>query len=95
MLTDEQKERVELEDKKISDNIHRIKHRLVVFSGKGGVGKTMVSVNLAYGMQRQGNKTGILDADVTGPNVPKMTGANDKLNIENNFIMSLLGGSPC
>ena len=74
MITKEQKEKIELENKKIADNISHIKHRIVVFSGKGGVGKTTVSVNLSYGLHVHGYKTGILDADITGPNVPKMTG---------------------
>ena len=86
MLTDEQKKQIELENKKIANNIHHIKHRIVVFSGKGGVGKTTVSVNLAYGLHLQGHKTGILDADVTGPNVPKMIGIRDKLLILENKI---------
>ena len=87
MLTEEQKEKMELENKKITENIHHIKHRIVVFSGKGGVGKTTVSVNLAYGLHINGNKTGILDADVTGPNVPKMIGAHEKLHIEGDKII--------
>ena len=87
MLTEEQKKKMELEDKKITENIHHIKHRIVVFSGKGGVGKTTVSVNLAYGLHINGNKTGILDADVTGPNVPKMIGVSDELHIEDNRII--------
>jgi len=87
MLTEEQKEKMELENKKIAENIHHIKHRIVVFSGKGGVGKTTVSVNLAYGLHINGNKTGILDADVTGPNVPKMIGANDEINVTDNRII--------
>jgi len=87
MLTEEQKKQIELENKKITDNIHNIKHRIVVFSGKGGVGKTTVSVNLAYGLHIHGNKTGILDADVTGPDVPKMTGIRDKLYTQENKII--------
>jgi len=82
MLTEEQKKRIELENKKIADNIQLIKHRIVVFSGKGGVGKTMVSVNLAYGLHNLGYSTGILDADVTGPNVPKMLGIQDRLFVQ-------------
>jgi len=86
-MTEEQRKKIELENKKITDNSQRIKHRIVVFSGKGGVGKTTVSVNLAYGLHLHGNKTGILDADVTGPNVPKMIGIRDKLQVLENTII--------
>jgi len=93
MLTEEQKKRIELENKKIADNIQLIKHRIVVFSGKGGVGKTMVSVNLAYGLHTLGYSTGILDADVTGPNVPKMLGIQDRLFVqEERLIPQLCNG---
>jgi ATP-binding protein involved in chromosome partitioning len=77
MITKEQKERFKKQEQEILDNMHGIKHRIVVFSGKGGVGKTTVSVNLAYGLRLRGYKTGILDADITGPNVPKMLGLNE------------------
>jgi len=87
MITEDQKKQIELENKKITENIHNIKHRIVVFSGKGGVGKTTVSVNLAYGLHLHGNKTGILDADVTGPNVPKMIGIPVRLQNQGNKII--------
>ena len=67
------------EEKRIQETISKIKHRIAVFSGKGGVGKTTVSVNLAYSLQMEGDSTGILDADITGPNVAKMLGLNDKV----------------
>ena len=86
MLTAEQKEKIDLENKKIAENLSHIKHRIVIFSGKGGVGKTTVSVNLAYGLHSQGYATGILDADVTGPNVPKMVGMREQLHLQENMI---------
>lgn len=79
MLTAEQKEKIDQENIKIAENLNQIKHRIVVFSGKGGVGKTTISVNLAYGIHSKGYNTGILDADVTGPNVPKMVGISEQL----------------
>ncbi len=87
MITKEQKEKIDIENKKIADNISDIKHRIVVFSGKGGVGKTTVSVNLSYGLCGHGYKTGILDADITGPNVPKMTGIKGNVYIDGKKII--------
>src|SRR6516164_268190 len=53
-----------------------VSNLIAVGSGKGGVGKTTVSVNLAIALARLGYKTGLLDADVYGPNVPLMMGTN-------------------
>lgn len=78
MLTEEQKRQFEEEEKKIAKNLAQIKHRIAVFSGKGGVGKTTVSVNLAHGLQDNGYKVGVLDADITGPDVPKMMGITEQ-----------------
>ncbi|NYT01411.1 MAG: Mrp/NBP35 family ATP-binding protein [Methanosarcinales archaeon] len=50
------------------------RHRIMVMSGKGGVGKTTVAVNLALSLATYGKNVGLLDADITGPNVPKMLG---------------------
>ncbi|MFA7115846.1 MAG: Mrp/NBP35 family ATP-binding protein [Bacteroidales bacterium] len=87
MITKEQQEQFELENKRIADNISQIKHRIVVFSGKGGVGKTTVSVNLSYGLHVHGFKTGILDADITGPNVPKMMGIKGEVHTKDDKII--------
>lgn len=53
-----------------------VQHVIVVASGKGGVGKTTVTVNLALAMQSTGAKVGIFDADIYGPNVPLMLGVH-------------------
>lgn len=53
-----------------------VKNLIAVGSGKGGVGKTTVSVNLAVGLAQLGHKVGLMDADVYGPNVPLMMGIN-------------------
>lgn len=73
------KKSFEEEEKRIQETISKIKHRIAVFSGKGGVGKTTVSVNLSYCFQMENYKVGILDADITGPNVPKMLNVNSDL----------------
>jgi len=66
------------QDKRIKNNLLRIKNKLIVISGKGGVGKTTVAVNLAYALAIKGDKVGILDADIHGPNIAKMLGVEGK-----------------
>lgn len=56
-----------------------IKHIIAVVSGKGGVGKTLVTSLLASALRKKGLKVGILDADITGPSIPKAFGIDDKL----------------
>lgn len=55
-----------------------VKHVVLVLSGKGGVGKSTVSVNLAYALAAKGYQVGILDLDIHGPNIPKMLGIEDQ-----------------
>ncbi len=83
----EQNKKYEEEQKRISETVSKIKHRIAVFSGKGGVGKTTVGVNLAYALLMEGYATGLLDADITGPNVPKMLNVNEDIIYLNEKIV--------
>ena len=60
-----------------------VKHKFMVLSGKGGVGKSSVAVNLAVALAQEGFAVGILDADIHGPNIPKMMGAEEKRVVGN------------
>ena len=62
------------DDEKIKGRLKKIKHKVLVLSGKGGVGKSTVAVNLAVALAVAGKKVGLLDIDIHGPSVPKMLG---------------------
>ncbi len=55
-----------------------VNHVILVLSGKGGVGKSTVSINLAYALANHGRMVGLLDLDIHGPNIPKMLGIEDQ-----------------
>lgn len=59
-----------------------VKHVIGVVSGKGGVGKSLVTSMLAISMVRKGYKVGILDADITGPSIPKVFGVKGKARVD-------------
>ncbi len=60
------------------NSLSEVKRVIAVLSGKGGVGKSFVTGALAVELARRGNKVGILDADITGPSIPKMVGMSGK-----------------
>jgi len=62
----------------VRKTMKHVKHKIMVMSGKGGVGKTTVAVNLAFALGMQGLDVGLMDADIPGPDVPKMLGIEDK-----------------
>ncbi len=64
--------------KQIEENMKKIKYKIGVISGKGGVGKSTVTANLAIELASRGYKVGIIDSDFHGPSIPKMLGVEDK-----------------
>lgn len=77
-MTTKEEKNPQADEIKVSLTLSRIKNRLLVFSGKGGVGKSTVAANLAMAFARKGKKVGLLDVDIHGPNLPKMLGVEDK-----------------
>jgi ATP-binding protein involved in chromosome partitioning len=66
------------QEEMLREKLFHIKHRIMVMSGKGGVGKSTVAANLAVNLARRGYQVGILDADLHGPNIPKMLGVDQE-----------------
>jgi len=66
------------QEKRLKERMGKVKHKIMVMSGKGGVGKTTVAVNLALTLAAKGYEVGIMDADIHGPNIPKMLGIEDE-----------------
>jgi Mrp family chromosome partitioning ATPase len=85
-MTQQEKERVwpsnargqqQKSDSGVAAHLNHVKQVLAVMSGKGGVGKSSVTAMLAVALRRQGKQVGVLDADITGPSIPKMFGLHD------------------
>jgi Mrp family chromosome partitioning ATPase len=66
------------EEKPLAERLNDISHVVAVMSGKGGVGKSSVAAMLAVALRRQGHRVGVLDADITGPSIPKMFGLDGR-----------------
>ena len=72
------KEQQSQEQQQLKDRMEKIKHKIAIISGKGGVGKSTITVNLATAFAMQGKRVGILDADIHGPSVPRLLGLEGK-----------------
>lgn len=75
-------------------SLTKIKNKFLVMSGKGGVGKTSVSVNLAIALADRGFKVGLMDVDVHGPDIPRMLGRKDMLTVGENQKLQPMQYSP-
>ena len=67
-----------LEREALAERLGKIQHKILVLSGKGGVGKSTVAANLAVSLARRGKQTGLLDIDLHGPSIPKLLGLEGK-----------------
>jgi ATP-binding protein involved in chromosome partitioning len=75
---------------KLVRNMRAIKKKIMVMSGKGGVGKSTVAANLAARLAERGSKVGLLDADIHGPSIPKMFGIEDvRPEVDENGIVPI------
>ena len=71
----------EQQEAEVKGSLEKIKHKFLVMSGKGGVGKTSVSVNLSMALAKKGYKVGLMDVDIHGPDVPRMLGLKGMLDL--------------
>ena len=82
-MTSQEKERIwpsqqrERREPGVATHLNRVERVLAVMSGKGGVGKSSVAAMLATALRQQGKRVGVLDADITGPSIPKMFGLHE------------------
>ncbi|MCW3138227.1 MAG: Mrp/NBP35 family ATP-binding protein [Methanophagales archaeon] len=66
------------QERAVQAMMEKVKHKVMVMSGKGGVGKTTVAANLAFALGMKGLDVGLMDADIHGPDIPKILGIEDK-----------------
>jgi len=81
-ISENQRRQMQAEQEQIRQRVKRIKHQILVLSGKGGVGKSTVAVNLAVSLALAGKKVGLLDIDIHGPSIPKI------LNLEGKTVQA-------
>jgi ATP-binding protein involved in chromosome partitioning len=72
------------QDAAVKNSLGKIKNKILVMSGKGGVGKTSTSVNLAIALAKKGFRVGLIDVDLHGPDVPRMLGLEGMPEINQN-----------
>lgn len=70
----DQQDQQKLQDKEIEASLSRIKNKILVMSGKGGVGKSSVAAYLSVALAKRGNRVGLMDVDLHGPSIPRLLG---------------------
>jgi ATP-binding protein involved in chromosome partitioning len=76
------------QDASVKKSLDKIKHKFIVMSGKGGVGKSSTSVNLAVALAGKGYQVGLMDVDLHGPDIPRMLGIKGMLGMTENQKLS-------
>lgn len=79
--------KMKIQDEMIKSTLEKIKYKLFIMSGKGGVGKSSVSVNVAAALAAEGYKVGLLDVDIHGPSVPTLLGISGTLDIDRGSLI--------
>lgn len=80
-----------LQDQMIESSLSKIKHKLIVMSGKGGVGKSSIAANIALGLAKNGYRAGLMDVDLHGPSIAAIMGIDELLEItEDKFAVPKL-----
>jgi len=77
-ISKEQLKKAQAEQEQVRQRVKRIKHRILVLSGKGGVGKSTVAANLAISLSLADRRVGLLDVDIHGPSIPKLLNLESK-----------------
>lgn len=83
-----QKMKKDAQDTSVEVSLKKIKFKFIIMSGKGGVGKTSTSVNLAIALSNKGYKVGLMDVDLHGPDIPRMLGLNGMLDLGKNHKLA-------
>ena len=76
-----------IQNEMIKSTLGKIKYKLFIMSGKGGVGKSSVAVNVAAALAAKGLKVGLLDVDIHGPSVPTLLGISGTLDIDRGSLI--------